>query len=117
MLRPVGTQRNANYLAITAGAKQRDSLTFSSFPLAKALSTMDVRNRNGWAIMGLRKTKSIQHGGKSVAAILEAHMRFFQGKDGGARADLTGANLSRADLSGANLSGAILRDANLEGTD
>ena len=58
--------------------------------------------------MGLRKAKSIRHGGKTVAEILEAHARFFQGKDGGARADLTGADVSRADLSGADLSGVDL---------
>ncbi len=67
--------------------------------------------------MGLRKPKSIHHNGKTVAAILEAHGLFFQGKDGGARADLSGANISGADLSGVNLSGAILRNANFEGTD
>ena len=64
--------------------------------------------------MGLRKIKSLKHNGRSVADIVEAHGRFFQGKDGGARADLTGADLSRADLSGVNLSGAILRNANFE---
>ncbi|RDJ93462.1 hypothetical protein B4Q13_21740, partial [Lacticaseibacillus rhamnosus] len=47
--------------------------------------------------------------------ILAAHENFFRGKDGGARADLTGADLSNDDLSGLNLSGAILRNANLEG--
>ena len=67
--------------------------------------------------MGLRKLKSIQHNGKSVAAILEAHERFFSGKEGGARADLAGANLSRADFTKINLAGAILRNANLEGSD
>src|SRR5438874_10895214 len=67
--------------------------------------------------MGLRKPKSIKHNGKSLVEILEAHERFFTGKDGGARADLTGADLSHADLSGVNLSGAILRNSNLEGSD
>jgi len=67
--------------------------------------------------MGLRKPKSIKHNGTSLADILEAHERFFSGKDGGVRADLTGADLSHADLSGANLSGTILRNANLEGSD
>ncbi len=67
--------------------------------------------------MGLRKPKSIKHNGTSLADILEAHERFFSGKDGGVRADLTGADLSHADLSAANLSGSILRKANLEGTD
>ena len=57
--------------------------------------------------MGLKKTKSIKHGGKRVSEILAAHERFFSGKPGGARADLSGANLRGADLSAANLSGAI----------
>src|SRR5260370_36687307 len=65
---------------------------------------------------GLRKPKSIKHNGKTLDEILEAHERFFRGKEGGVRADLTGAELSRMDLSGTNLSGAILRNANLEGT-
>src|SRR5260370_10378154 len=72
---------------------------------------------DGGQSMGLRRPKSIQHNGKSLADILEAHERFFSGKDGGVRADLTGADLSHADLSGANLSGTILRNASLEGTD
>ena len=55
------------------------------------------------------------HNGKALTQILEAHERFFRGKDGGARADLTGADLSRADLSGTNLSGAILSAADLSG--
>ena len=63
--------------------------------------------------MGLRKPKSIKHNGKSLTEILEAHERFFTGKEGGARADLTGADLSNADLSEINLTGAILRNANL----
>src|SRR5260370_38150095 len=67
--------------------------------------------------MGLRKPKSIKHNGKSLADILEAHELFFRGKDGGARADLTGADLSHVGLTGANLSGAILHNANLEGSD
>ena len=67
--------------------------------------------------MGLRKLKSIKHKGKSVEAILEAHQRFFAGKDGGARANLEGADLSKADLSKANLAGAILRGANLQESD
>src|SRR6267143_2418914 len=67
--------------------------------------------------MGLRKPKNIKHNGKSLADILEAHQRFFSGKDGGVRAELTGADLSHTDLSGTNLSGTILRNANLEGSD
>ena len=54
--------------------------------------------------MGLRKPKSIKHNGKSLADILEAHELFFRGKNGGARADLTGADLSHVGLTGANLS-------------
>jgi len=43
--------------------------------------------------MALKKTKNIVHGGKRVSEILEAHERFFSGKEGGVRADLSGANL------------------------
>ena len=46
--------------------------------------------------MGLRKAKSIQHNGKRLTEIIEAHERFFRGKEGGERADLAGADLSRA---------------------
>ena len=63
--------------------------------------------------MGLRKLNRVEHGGRSLTDILEAHERFFRGKDGGVRADLSSADLSKADLSGVNLSGAILRNANL----
>src|SRR3989475_6937131 len=72
---------------------------------------------DGGRRMGLRKPKSIKHNGKSLAEILEAHERFFSGKEGGARADLTGADLAHTDLTGANLTGSILRNANLEGSD
>ena len=47
--------------------------------------------------MGLRKLKSIKYNGKQLREILEAHELFFRGKNGGARADLTGADLSHAD--------------------
>src|SRR5215468_8853818 len=67
--------------------------------------------------MGLKKTKSITHNCKRVSEILAAHELFFSGREGGARADLSDANLSGADLGSANLSGAILRGANLEGAD
>ena len=66
--------------------------------------------------MGLRKLKSIKYNGKQLREILEAHELFFRGKNGGARADLTGADLSHADLSGLNFSGAILRNASLDRT-
>src|SRR5580692_137935 len=68
-------------------------------------------------IMGLRKLKSVKHNGKNLEQILEAHEIFYRGKDGGARADLTGADLSRADLRGVNFAGAILRNANMEECD
>jgi uncharacterized protein YjbI with pentapeptide repeats len=67
--------------------------------------------------MGLKSTKSIVHGSKRVSEILEAHERFFSGKDGGVRADLTGANLRRRRPTEANFSGAVLGGANLEGAD
>jgi len=36
--------------------------------------------------MGLTKPKSIKHNGKRLSEILEAHDKFFSGKEGGARA-------------------------------
>ncbi len=104
-------QRISARLNIGIGAPAR-------FPVASVSSRIDAANTgDGEKIMGLRKAKSIRHNGKTLAEILAAHARFFQGKDDGARADLTDADVSRADLSGVNLSGAILRNANLEGTD
>ena len=45
--------------------------------------------------------------------ILDKHLKWIRGENGGKRADLFGANLSRANLSGANLSRANLSGANL----
>ena len=50
---------------------------------------------------------------KELDAVLEAHLKWLRGKDGGIRADLYGADLSEANLCGANLYGADLRGANL----
>ena len=63
----------------------------------------------------MKKIKSIKHNGKQLSDILSSHLLFFQGKEGGVRADLTGADLSSADLEGANLRGAHLEDALLDG--
>ena len=52
-----------------------------------------------------------------LAATLEAHRKWTNGKPEGVRANLAGANLSGADLAGADLSGADLRDAYLSGAD
>ena len=49
--------------------------------------------------------------------VLDKHTLFLKGKDGGERADLSGANLRGENLSGANLSGANLRYANLRYAD
>ncbi len=76
-----------------------------------------IGGRSGTEIMGLRKAKSIRHNGRRLLEILEAHALFFRGKEGGARADLAGADLSRADLQGINFTGAILRGASFEGSD
>src|SRR5215470_3485429 len=70
--------------------------------------------------MGLRKPKSIKHNGKKLTDILEAHELFFRGKDGGAGADLTGAQASgveffRCDLSNTCFERARLRNVNLRG--
>jgi uncharacterized protein YjbI with pentapeptide repeats/predicted nucleic acid-binding protein len=77
----------------------------------------ELRNGGEERNMGLRKLKSLKHNGKKLVDILEAHQRYWASKQGGARADLTGADLSGADLSKLNLAGAVLRNANLEGSD
>ena len=50
---------------------------------------------------------------KKLKDILDKHLKWLRGEDGGERADLYGANLSGADLSGANLSWANLSGADL----
>ena len=45
--------------------------------------------------------------------ILDKHLKWLRGENGGKQADLSGADLSGADLSWANLSGADLSGANL----
>ena len=52
---------------------------------------------------------------KEIKNILDLHLKWLQGINGGSRADLSGANLSGANLSGANLSGANLSGADLSG--
>jgi len=47
--------------------------------------------------------------------ILDKHLKWLRGENGGKRANLSGANLSGADLFGADLSGANLSRANLSG--
>ena len=49
--------------------------------------------------------------------ILEKHKKWLNGKEGGVRADLRGADLSNADLRDADLSNADLRSAYLRGAD
>ena len=52
-----------------------------------------------------------------IKTILEKHLKWVLGEEGGERAKLSGANLSDANLSGANLSYANLRCANLSDAD
>ena len=52
---------------------------------------------------------------KKLKDILDKHLKWLRGEDGGERANLFRADLSRADLSGANLYGANLFGANLYG--
>ena len=52
---------------------------------------------------------------KTLNGILELHQKWLRGVDGGARANLTGANLTGADLYGANLTVANLTGADLYG--
>ncbi len=59
---------------------------------------------------------------EELQEILDAHKKWINGKDGGARAnlrgaDLRGADLREANLRGADLGGADLREANLRGAD
>ena len=54
---------------------------------------------------------------EKLKEIIASHGKWLRCKNGGGRADLSGANLSGADLSGANLSGADLNGANLSGAD
>lgn len=49
---------------------------------------------------------------EELSKVLESHQRWLNGKEGGARADLTGVDLHEADLTHANL-----RDAKLIGAD
>jgi hypothetical protein len=49
--------------------------------------------------------------------IIAKHILWLEGKEGGIRADLSGADLSGADLRGTDLSGADLSGADLRGTD
>jgi hypothetical protein len=50
---------------------------------------------------------------EELAEIIAKHKKWILDEQGGARANLSGANLSKANLSKANLSGAILSGANL----
>jgi uncharacterized protein YjbI with pentapeptide repeats len=50
---------------------------------------------------------------EQLQEILELHRKWWDGEDGGVRANLAGANLAGANLARANLRGANLRDANL----
>ena len=52
---------------------------------------------------------------EKLAEILEKHQLHLDGKDGGSRANLSGADLGGADLIGADLIGADLSCANLSG--
>ncbi len=54
---------------------------------------------------------------EELKQICDKHIKWLREEDGGARADLSGANLGRADLSGADLSWADLSGANLGGAD
>jgi len=64
---------------------------------------------------------------KEIKNILDLHIKWLRGEEGGSRANLSGANLRHANLrsanlrsanlSGADLSGADLRRANLSGAD
>jgi uncharacterized protein YjbI with pentapeptide repeats len=78
-------------------------------PEASDLDALDL------AIVGM-KASSIPL--IELAQILDEHKMWVEsGGDAGAKADLTGANLTGADLTGVNLQDAILTKANLAGAD
>ena len=52
---------------------------------------------------------------EELQLILANHLKWIDGEAGGARADLSGADLRGADLSGADLRGAYLSGADLRG--
>jgi hypothetical protein len=52
---------------------------------------------------------------EDLKKMLELHLKWINGEDGGVRANLDGANLDGANLEGANLEGANLEGANLDG--
>jgi len=54
---------------------------------------------------------------EELAIILEKHVKWLRGEDGGERADLTSANLRSANLTSADLTSANLRSANLRSAD
>ena len=54
---------------------------------------------------------------ESLKQILDKHLKWRRGEDGGERANLRNANLRNADLRGADLCNADLRDADLRGAD
>jgi len=87
------------------------------FPSGARFAKMKVAEREEEITMGQRNLKKIKHNGKPLEEILKAHEFFWANKEGGARADLAGADLSGADLRELNLAGAILKNANLEGSD
>ena len=51
---------------------------------------------------------------ETLQVILENHKKWLNNKEGGIRADLTGARLTGADLRGADLRGADLTGADLD---
>jgi hypothetical protein len=54
---------------------------------------------------------------EDLKKILELHLKWWRGQEGGKRADLRSADLSGADLRSAVLSGAVLSGADLSGAD
>lgn len=64
-----------------------------------------------------KKIGVIQVAKTELNKTLELHKMWIDGKEGGIKADLRGANLRGADLRGADLRGAALRGANLRYAD
>ena len=61
------------------------------------------------------KIKTMTKTMTELKAILEDHVKYLRGEEGGARADLSNTDLHRADLRNTDLSGANLSKTNLSG--
>src|ERR1700736_1448364 len=86
---------------------------------------LELKDLNGEISSGDPATREVPAGEESIgisvldlAEILDQHKLWVEsGGESGAKADLSGVNLSKADLTGVNLQGAHLHRTNLVGAD